>query len=267
MHDLASLWIGERLSAIELASLHSFVVQGHRMSVYSYAPIANLPSCVEALDANEILPSTSILYYRDRKKPSPALHANLFRYAMIARTPKVWVDLDIIALRPLTITTDYVLGYETPQSVNNAVLRLPAQSPTLRELLNFNADTRGIAPHITGFRRFRYYVKSLGRGHPIDRWAWGSTGPKALTLFLNRHDEMRYAQPISAYYPVAVADHAQLLEPGRLTEKDFGPETWCIHLWGSRIRDTMRRLYGGWPPAGSFLADAFERAKRAGVLL
>lgn len=266
MHELASLWIGDRLSPIELASLHSFVAQGHRMSVYSYAPIANLPECIEALDANEILPSTSILYYRDRKKPSPALHANLFRYAMIARTPKVWVDLDIIALRPLALTSDYVFGFETNQSVNNAVLRLPAQSPTLRDLLTFTADTRGIAPHITGFRRFKYHVKSFGRGYPIDRWAWGSTGPKALTLFLGRHNEMRHAQPINAYYPVTVANHAQLLEPGRLTEKDFGPETWCIHLWGSRIRDTMRTRYGGEAPAGSFMAAAIERARRAGFL-
>ncbi len=267
MHELASLWIGDVLSPIELASLHSFVAQGHRMSVYSYTPISNLPSCIEALDANEILPSTSILYYRDRKKPSPALHANLFRYAMIAQTQKVWVDLDIIALRPLAITTDYVFGYETPQSVNNAVLRLPAQSRALGDLLTFTADTRGIAPHITGLRRFKYHVKSFGRGYPIDRWAWGSTGPKALTLFLERHDELRHAQPISAYYPVAVADHAQLLEPGRLAETDFGPQTWCIHLWGSRIRDSLRTRYGGQAPAGSFLADAIERARRAGFLL
>ena len=266
LNELGTLWIGDRLGAIELASLHSFVALGHRPTVYSYAPISNLPEQVDAGDAATIMPSARILVYKDRKKPSPALHANLFRYAMIAQTGKVWVDLDIIALRPFDFATDHVFGLERAGSVNNAVLGLGSQSPTLTDLLKFRPETRGVAPHITGLRRAKYWLKTLGRGQPIDGWAWGSTGPKALTLYLQKHGEIEHALSPEAFYPVAVHDHAQLLEPGRLTETDFGPGSFSIHLWGSRIRDTMRKLHDGVAPKGSFLDWSFNRARTAGFL-
>ncbi|MFT4151972.1 MAG: hypothetical protein QM656_17350 [Paracoccaceae bacterium] len=266
MKALGTLWIGERLSEIELASLHSFVALGHDITVYSYAPITNLPPQIKAGDAAAVMPARAILVYKDKRKPSPALHANLFRYAMIAQTGKVWVDLDILALRPFAFASDHVFGLERPDSVNNAVLGLPPSSPTLADLLRFRPDTRGIAPHITGLRRVKYWIKSLGRGYPIDRWAWGSTGPKALTIYLRQHGEFAQSLPVEAFYPVGVHDHAQLLEPGRLDYGSFGAGTYCIHLWGSRIRDTMRKQHDGRAPAGSLLDLAFRRAGAAGFL-
>lgn len=266
MHELGTLWIGDRLGEIELASLHSFAAVGQNVTVYSYSPIANLPPQVRAGDANEIFPVTSILVYKDKRKPSPSLHSNLFRYAMIARTGQIWVDLDMIALRPFVFPSDYVFGRETPASINTAVLGLPAASPTLADLLLFRPDTRGVAPHITGLRRLKYWVRTFGRGYPIDRWAWGSTGPRALTICLNRHGEASHALPVDAFYPVAVNDHATLLEPGRMDAASFGAGTYGVHLWGSRIRDTMRKAHGGAAPPGSFVEAEIRRAREAGFL-
>ncbi|RMC34213.1 hypothetical protein [Paracoccus alkanivorans] len=253
------------MSEIELASIHSFLAVGHDVRVYSYTPIANLPRGVEARDAAEILPAEKILTFRDREHPSPALHSDLFRYAMLKKTTAIWVDLDIIALKPFP-DDEFLFGFEEAGLVNGAVLRLPAASGTLHDLLQFKPDTRGVPPQITGFRRYKYWLKTFGRGYSIDCWPWGSIGPKGLTTFLRRNDEMHHAKPVEVFYPVSVKDHAALLEPGRWTEADFGPQTCCVHLWGKHIRDCLCRTHGGKAPQGSFLARAIDAARIAGMM-
>lgn len=263
MRELASLWIGGPLGAMERASLTSLVRVGHPVTLYSYSRIDDLPAGVTGRDAAPILSGERILYYKDKRKPSPALHANLFRYAMLERTDAAWVDLDIIALRPLP-DTDYLMGHETDQSVNNAVLRLPATSPTLRQLRQFTPQTRGVAPHITGARRLKYWVRTLGRGYPIEKWTWGSTGPKALTIYLRENDELRHALPHTAFYPIGVHDHGEFLEPGRWRMADFGPQTLALHLWGSRIRKTLTEDHGGAVPEGSLYAEILTAMTETG---
>lgn len=257
MRELASLWIGGDLGAMERASLNSFVRVGHPVTVYSYSPISDLPPGVTGRDAAEIMAGDKILYYHNKRKPSPALHSNLFRYALLDRTDAAWVDLDIISLRPFP-SSDYLMGYETSKSINGAVLSLPRNSPTLRKLLEFSPTTRGVPPHITGARRLKYWLRTFGRGYPIEKWAWGSTGPKALTIYLTENNEQHHALPIEAFYPIGVNDYAEFIEPGRWQLSDFGDATFCLHLWGSRIRKTLQERHDGQPPAGSLYAEILQ---------
>ncbi|WP_405403447.1 hypothetical protein [Paracoccus sp. Ld10] len=257
MQDLGTLWIGGELGAMERASLNSMTRLGHAVTLYSYAPIADVPHGVRLGDASEILPADRILLYRDKRKPSPALHANLFRYAMLNLTDAAWVDLDIIAIRPIP-RADYLMGFETSSSVNNAVLRLPHGSATLTQLLSFTSESRGVPPHIQGARRLKYWIRTLGRGYPIESWAWGSTGPKALTMFLAQNAELHHARPVNAFYPIGVHDHDQFLEPGRWRLRDVLDETICLHLWGSRIRKTLAERYDGQVPQGSLYAEILQ---------
>jgi hypothetical protein len=259
---LATFWHGERLSDLEMASLHSFRAQGHPVTVYSYAPVTNLPQGVVAGDAGAVFPAERVLHHRRHK--SPALHANLFRYAMLATTGQLWVDLDLIALRPLGFDGAHVFGWETERSVNNAVLRLPPDSPTLARLREFRLDTRGVPPHVQGLRRVKYWVRTFGRGYPIEDWLWGSTGPRALTIYLKETGEVRHALPVEAFYPVGVHDHGHLLAPGRLEPRNFGPGTYAVHLWASRLRKTLAEEHGGVVPPGSFVHGAIARARAAG---
>lgn len=254
LRELASLWIGGALGQMEIASLKSLMHLGHPVTLFSYSPVPNVPVGVRTRDAAEIFCGNRILIYRDKRKPSPALHANLFRYAMLQKTELTWVDLDIIGLRPFP-DTDYVMGFETGSSVNNAVLRLPRNSPALQDLLCFSPSTRGIAPHIIGARRLKYWVRSFGQGYPIEKWAWGSTGPKALTIYLSRHNELQHALRPTAFYPIGVHAHNQFLEPGRWCLSDFGQDTFCLHLWGSRIRNTLHHNFGDNVPAGSLYSE------------
>lgn len=147
---VASLWIGERLGMIEKASIRSFLKVGDHFILYAYNPIANVPDGVEVRDAQEVYPCRSII--RHKKSGSPALHSDLFRYALQAKTDYIWVDLDIIALRSFDFPRPWVFGLETETEANNAVLKLPKDSQTLQELLKINERTIGLPPMMKGFQ-------------------------------------------------------------------------------------------------------------------
>jgi hypothetical protein len=256
MNELASLWIGESLGEIELASIYSILRHGNRLTLYSYAPIHNVPKGVETCDASEIFPTSHIMRYR--KTDSPALHANLFRYALIAKTEKIWVDLDIIALKQFNFTTEHVFAFERANRVNNAVLGLPFDSPTLNDLCQFRPDTVGLPPNFKGLRYWRYLLRTFGKGLPIDRWPWGSTGPRALTHYLQTNKEIEHALPIEAFYSVAVSDVALFLKPGAITCDSFPAGAVGVHLWGKELRKLIATTCRGQLPKGSFLEQVLH---------
>lgn len=253
MVALGSLWIGKVLGPIELASIASFLRTGHDLTLYSYGDIANLPPGVDLRDAAEIMPGDRIL--RHHRDQSPAIHSDLFRYRMIAATGRIWVDLDIIALRPFRFAGAHVFGYEHAASINNAVLGLPGDSPTLAGLLALRPETRGLPPRLTGLRKARYQLRNaLAGGLPLDRWPWGSTGPALLTHLLHETGEIAHALPVQAFYAVPFADHGRFADPGGLAPDDVPPGAYGLHLWANALKKHIAARHGGRLPRDSFLA-------------
>lgn len=251
MADLASFWVGDRLGPIEIASLRSFLRHGDRMTVYSPTPLEQLPDGVLWRDAGEIMSCDRII--RHRKTGSPALHSDLFRYQLMAKTGQIWVDLDVIALRPFDFGSDWVFGYETPDLVAMGILRLPRTSRTLQGLLSLKPDTVGFPPYLSGLRLAKYWLRTAGRGLPLERWPWGGTGPRALTHYLRQSGEIAHALPVSAFYSVPLNQVGRFLEPGALTLADLPPDAWAVHLWGKDLRQAIARQHAGRVPAGCFL--------------
>ena len=58
---MQSLWIGERLSKIELLAIQSFLSNGHEYHLYVYSDVGEVPSGVILKDAASIIPETSSL--------------------------------------------------------------------------------------------------------------------------------------------------------------------------------------------------------------
>ncbi|WP_210529456.1 hypothetical protein [Rubellimicrobium arenae] len=261
MTTLATLWVG-RLGPIEMASLASFARQGQTVLIYSYQPLEGVPPGFENRDANEVLPTREVATYR--KEGSPSLHSNFFRYALMRTTDHVWVDLDVIALQPFRFEAAHVYAYESAERVNCAVLRMPKDSPALAELSKLGPGTRGVAPHITGLRRAKYWIKTFGRGVPIEGWPWGSTGPRALSTCLKQTGEIRFAMPMETFYPIPSQACERFLIPGEVTEDSFGPATLGVHLAASVVHRIARERHGGTFPEGSFVARQVARAQAEG---
>jgi len=57
---IQSLWIGERLSKIELLSIQSFLAHGHEYHLYVYADVGDVPSGVILKDAATVIPGDCI---------------------------------------------------------------------------------------------------------------------------------------------------------------------------------------------------------------
>ena len=257
MADLGSLWIGDRLGAIERASVASFLRHGDRLTLFAYAPVADVPPGVALRDAAAILPGPIL---RHPGTGSPALHSDLFRYAMIGQTDLIWVDLDIIALRSFDFPSPWVMGYETATELNGAVLRLPKDSVTLQELRRLRTDTVGYPPSFSPFRRWKYRLRTLGRGQPITRWAWGMAGPRALTHLARASGEIAHALPVSAFYAIPFTQAHRFAQPGALSRSDLPPDAVAVHLWGKELRAHLTVDFGGEVPDGSFLARAMAGA-------
>jgi len=258
--QLASLWIGDSLSPIEQISALSFLEQGHSLDLYTTDPVGGVPPGVRVLDAREVLPLQHIV--RHRKTRSPALHSDLFRFALLEKTRATWVDLDLIALQPIDLSSPYLLGWESVKEVNGAILRLPRESPALRALLRFDAGFVGYPPHISRTRRWKYMARSLGRGLPITSWPWGSLGPRGLTHFMRETGEIRHALPVQAFYPVPMAQAGDFLQPDRLKRTSFGPDTVAVHVWGSKLRKIVAADFGGRIHPASFLGEEAGRLSR-----
>ena len=248
--EVASLWIGAKLGLIEQLTIQSFLAHGHHFTLFTTEKVEGIPAGTVVRNANEIFPCQHIV--RDHKTGSPAIHADMFRYAMLAKTELMWVDMDVLCLRPFHPSSPYVFGFEDETTVNNAVLRLPQNSPTLAALLTYQPNTKGYPPFFSIERKIRYWLKGGGRKPKISKWPWGAIGPKGLTYHLQQTGETKYALSQQAFYAVPAKNIAALITANTQLPDLSSPEVFYLHLWGKELRQAIAQR--GIVP-GSFLAQ------------
>lgn len=131
MAEIGMLWIGKPLTKIEEISLHSFLYYGHDVTVYLYDQSIELPNNVKKGDANLIVDESKVF----KVNQSFAMFSDFFRYVMIKKVGKVWVDMDTICL-----SSDWNFGSQTyasyiGQDVSNAVLSIEQDSKVIDFLI------------------------------------------------------------------------------------------------------------------------------------
>lgn len=253
---IVTFWHGP-ISWLEQLSAISFMRQGHRVEIYSYDPIADLPAGAVACDAAEILPREALVFYKDRG--TPGVFSDYFRASLMAAEKGIWADLDMICLRPLVGLPDYILGYERPGSVNGAVLRLPAGSALLRAMLDIfeNKDRPLLEPHLSPLRRFEVAAKRLIGIHvPPEHMQYGATGPAALTYHTQRLG-IGQVQPQDVFYPVPYEKVSSLMQAGSSLDSYVTERSLAVHVWRSQM--TRRgRVDMPLPEPGSAMAKLCE---------
>lgn len=251
--QIVTLWISGALSPIEQLCLSSFVQNGHPVTLYHYEPVSNVPAGVELRNADDVLPWWFMCAtLRDRK---PNLVANWFRLLLMRREAGLWVDTDVVCLRPITIDAPLIAGWESDDYVNNAVMRLERESPILIELLE-HFDMCGKFPFWTPLHKApMLYLKSKLRQpfSPSDL-PRGTLGPKGLTAMLRKHGGEAQAREV--FYPIHPRNAFDMFGAAPLaslvTERSL-----AIHLWNEKIRGMtipprsplaeLMRLYGAIP--------------------
>ncbi|MDJ0826713.1 MAG: FkbM family methyltransferase [Rhodobacter sp.] len=256
--EIATLWIGGRLSWLEQLCLKSFADAGHDTTVYSYAPIENVPEGVHAADAEQIFPSTPLLCHV--RTGSPAIHADMWRLHLLKKTDKIWVDADMYCYRPFDFARKSVFGWEKDGLICNAVLGLPRTSKALNGLLDFFEDQYAIAPWLQIWQQAELEAaRDAGEPVHMTEQDWGYTGPASVTWFLQKTGEIRFAEPQTAFYPISFKDRNKMILSRFDIEERLTPETRGIHFWARRMKPRLEEKEGNTPRRGSFMHKLLQK--------
>ena len=244
-HECVTLWIGESLGPVERACMRSVLRQGHPLALYCYATPKGTPEGIEVRDAAGILPEQSILRHRGG---SVAPFSDWFRYELQRRGLGTWIDTDMYLLRAIEGNEPYLFGEERPGVLNNAVLRVPRDSPLLDELLlPFSRTTPWWLPPS---HKLRSRVREWATGAAdVEKMPWGTTGPAALTAAANKLDLSSHACAPSVFYPVPWEAALWILDPAVGIDDVVRRDTVGVHLWNECIRHLKHRA----AREGSFL--------------
>ncbi len=238
--EFATFWHGP-FPALTYACLASFPAVGARLRLYAYDVEIEAPHGVEVRDAREIVADASLVgRYRVAGQPSLATFSDRFRCDLMTATDCCWVDADIVCLKtPEFADPSIIWGLQTEAHgkalINNAVLKLPAGHPVLREM------------------------RARAEAAVDVDVSWGAIGPFLLTDLAEAHGVYATARPQRDFYPIGPDEFWKLLLP-RYREEVAGEvaQATFLHLWSELLR---RCGYDPAlaPPAGSFLHGLIER--------
>ena len=254
--SVATLWIGPKLSPLEQLSALSLIETGHDLTLYTYEEVQCVPKGVRVADGRALLPGPIV---RHKKTGSPALHSDLFRFELMRQTESTWVDLDVLAFKPLPTELDHVFAWENESSLNGAILKLPKTSPALQALLAYGDNYKGYPPFLSPQKKLKYQIKTLWRGMTLPELPWGSIGPIGLTYYLRQSGEIQHALPRNSFYPVDQNDALRLLTDSHLTRQSFTADVYALHFWASKMRKLTKNHFAGVIPASSFMGQEIAR--------
>ena len=188
-----SLWIGKKLSELEILSIKSFISQGHVFHLYVYDRIENIPEIDNLVikDGNTILDRKEIFTFDDENFLP---FSDIFRYKMLYLNGGYWVDLDMICLKKLDFNEDYVFSSErtiqkgqyrnrTKTEISNiGILKSPINSQFYKEIFESCVEYRNrkkkhnnlefmvlMRKYIEKYNLNRY-IKSYKLFCPLDWW-------------------------------------------------------------------------------------------------
>lgn len=258
-YEIGALWIGGSLSFLEQLCLKSFVDAGHHVKLFTYGEVQGVPDGIEIVDGNSVLETKDTLVHK--RTGSPALQSDLFRYHLLAKNKHmIWADTDAYCVKPFTTPNGHFYAWESAHQVNGGVLGLPQDSDTLRELLDFTADEYAIPEWLPQAQQVEMRAAAEA-GNPVHsgEQAWGVWGPRAITHFLHKTGEIKYALPREALYPVSFKDRRLMLKPEVNAERFLTPDTFSIHFYGRRMRQRLILVEGGEPHPDSMIGRLLKK--------
>jgi hypothetical protein len=143
--------------------------------------------------------------------------------------------------------------------LNNAVLRLPARSPMLADMLAMMMSKPIIAPWWSWRRKLRQRARAaFGIDFSLARLPWGTTGPRLINHFAAQHCITHLAKATPVFYPLPHYEAEAIFGPSSIVASYCTEDTVAVHLWHSAIKARVSDR----PPPGSWIE---AQCKRLGV--
>lgn len=229
--SVQSFWYGSELTTVEWLCLSSFVSRGVEFELYTYDDSLEVPSGVTVRDAGEIYDEGEVFtYQKGPGKGSVAAFANMFRYKLLHERGGWWVDMDVLYTGHSFPEASLFLGKENESEVCNAIMRVEAGSPIVRECLETAEELRADV-------------------------SWGEAGPTLLTDVIRRQGATDHTFPAGYAYPLSCEEAPSVYDPSEteaLQSRIDCTEAPFLHLWNEILRRTgIQKTIA--PPAGSYL--------------
>ncbi|MEL7258243.1 MAG: hypothetical protein AAFN80_10440 [Pseudomonadota bacterium] len=261
-YEIGMLWVEGPLSYVEVLCAQSFLDAGHHVKLYHYHDVQNVPDGVEMVDGNSVLNIDNFIQHG--RTGSLALFSDVFRYHLLSQNDRmIWADLDAYCVKPFETKTGHFFGWESEKHINGGVLGLPRDSEALGQLLEMTKDEYGIPEWYSDDAK-SHLQKLRDDGEPVhvSEMKWGVWGPQAVTHYLKKTGEDKFAFEIPGLYPVGFR-HRRLLMRQRAKDKVdklITDETYSVHFYGRRVRELLS-LLGGMPEPGSWFESTLEKHK------
>src|SRR5476651_2331684 len=207
--DVVTFWHGP-LDALRLTCLRSQVAAGHKVTAYSFDPLAGLPGGVRNAEAEAILPYA----FSERLRPpepdgtwrdwTTLQFSDFFRMRLMARNAGLWLDADVLLLKAVEIDpTKPYFAWERPRQLGNSVLYLPAGDPIVAAFTSLMQRDE-LTPDWLALRHRLTFALRKWRGgsNRVSDLRVAIFGPAALTALARRAGELRYALPKKSFYAV-----------------------------------------------------------------
>jgi hypothetical protein len=228
-----SFWYGQ-FSPYEALCLSSFVAAGIQVELFCEGPVAGVPDGVTHRDSRDILDRDVAFYQYEFDGPSPSLHANHFRYALLEAIGGWWVDTDILLTAASLPAAGIFLARQSEQELNGSAMRFPAGHPLMKAARQLTASA-------------------------LENARWGDTGPKLLTELQPVHAPDIPIAPRESTYAIGTDEFQKFLLPKACDEVDERiSNSTFVHLWNEMWRrvGVPKNIA---PPKGCWLDRMFER--------
>jgi hypothetical protein len=206
--EIVTFWHGP-LDSLRRLCLRSQVAAGHKVTVYSFEPLAQLPDGVANAEAETILPHT----FAERLRPARPdgvwidrtmlQFSDFFRMRLMAKNAGLWLDADVLLLKTIEIdAAKPYFAWERPRQLGNSVLYLPANDPIVSAFEALMAQDELTPDWLSLQHRFTFLLHRLRGTKRISEVRLAIYGPAALTALARRAGELSSALPKKSFYAV-----------------------------------------------------------------
>jgi hypothetical protein len=256
--NVVTFWHG-KLDALRLLCLRSQVAAGHRVTVYSFEPLPGLPDGVGNAEAEAILPHS---FSEKLRPPNPdgtwrdwttLQFSDFFRMRLMARNQGLWLDADVLLLKPVEIDPAKPLfAWERPRQLGNSVLYLAPDDAIVAAFEDLMRQDELTPDWLALRHRLTFMLRKLrGGSNRLSDIRVAIYGPAALTALARRAGELHHALPKKSFYAVH-AEPKLFFEPADFSALIADPEIIGFHI-SPKGRGDER------PVAGSLHAWAAQR--------
>lgn len=233
LNTVQSLWIGPKLSLVEQLCIKSFLMNGNPFHLYVYDHVEGIPEGTTVLDANTILPKSKIFTSHNG---SVAHFADWWRWTLLDKLGGIWVDMDLIALKPFDFEEDIVFGKESSETVNVSILKFPPKYKIVSELRKQCESPNRFLPYDTIKRKIKKTLRFIA-GNSKSNVGWGEVGgPEGFSRAVKHYKIFNLAKPYTYFYPIYPRNWKSIFDDTFSNDYCLHHNSYAIHIWNEFLR-------------------------------